>query len=48
MNSNEQNESGSRKTIYDGIKITKRGADIIIALLSVALALLFIFALTKS
>ena len=48
MKSSEQDQKSTRKTIYDGIKMTKRGADIIIALLSVTLTLLFIFALSKN
>jgi len=49
--SNEAHDNHSqtrRKSIYDGIKITKRGADILIAVISFTLAVLFIFALSKS
>ena len=58
MNTNERKSTNEKpfpdenqapkKTIYDGIKITKRGMDIIIALLSFALMAILTFALTKS
>ena len=48
MHNENKNQSNSRKTIYDGIRITKRGADIAIALLSLVLTLIFIFALSKN
>ena len=48
MNNDEKNQSNSRKTIYDGIRITGRGADIAIAVLSFVLTLIFIFALSKN
>ena len=46
MNNSEHGQGHCRKTIYDGIRITKRGTDVIIALLSLTLAILFIFAIS--
>ena len=48
MNTDKQDQSAKRKTIYDGIKMTKRSADFTVALLSVLLMLLFILILAAS
>lgn len=55
MNDNKQNQltdnyntaSEKRKTIYDGIRITLRGTDILITLTSVALAIVLVLALCR-
>ena len=37
-----------KKTIYDGVKLTKRSLDIVIAIISAVLFLLFALALSRS
>ncbi len=45
MENNENtNSAGKRKTIYDGIKISERGRDIIVFSLSLLLIICFVIA----
>ena len=41
-------ESGKRKCIWDGIKITRRGADTIVFVLSLAVMVLILYAIVIS
>jgi len=43
----EAKREKTKRTLYDGIRISKRGMDITVMLLSLALISLLIFALSK-